>query len=210
MATGPFEGRSGGPADHVAAALRSALAQSPELLPEGFGRPAGVLLPLIAGPGEPPSLVFTERTADLPRHPGEISFPGGMPDPDDDDLAATALREAREEIGIPEDAVEVLGVLEPLPTFVTGILIVPFVGLLHERPAFVPNPAEIAEIIEVPLATLDAVETEVEYRHDEGTWIGFAYEVDGGTIWGATGRILKGFLDVMRKEAPWMLSSRAA
>jgi len=163
----------------------------------------------MAGP-EPPSVVFTERTAHLPRHAGEISFPGGMPDPGDDELQSTALRETQEEIGVDPEEVEVLGVLEPLPTFVTGILIVPFVGLLLERPAFVPNPGEIAEIIEVPLARLDAVEAQMEWNRDGRTWIGFSYEVDGKTIWGATGRILKGFLDIVRKGAPWMLSAPAA
>ncbi len=194
---------------HIASTLRAALPQAPGPLPEGFGRPAGVLLPLMAGP-EPPSVVFTERTAHLPRHAGEISFPGGMPDPGDDELQSTALRETQEEIGVDPEEVEVLGVLEPLPTFVTGILIVPFVGLLLERPAFAPNPGEIAEIIEVPLARLDAVEAQMEWNRDGRTWIGFSYEVDGKTIWGATGRILKGFLDIVRKEAPWMLSAPAA
>jgi len=197
------------PEPDIASTLRAALPQAPGPLPQGFGRPAGVLLPLIAGP-EPPSVVFTERTADLPRHAGEISFPGGMPDPGDDELQATALRETHEEIGVDPREVEVLGVLEPLPTFVTGILIVPFVGLLHERPAFVPNPGEIAEIIEVPLSRLNAVEAEMEWNRDGRTWIGFTYEVDGKTIWGATGRILKGFLDIVRKEAPWMLRAPAA
>jgi 8-oxo-dGTP pyrophosphatase MutT (NUDIX family) len=193
----------------VAAGLRPILAQSPGELPEGFGRPAGVLVPLIAGP-EPLSLVFTERHADLSRHAGEISFPGGMPDPDDDDLRHTALREANEEIGLDPGDVEVLGVLPPLPTFVTEILIVPYVGLLHGRPEFVPSPSEIESIIEAPLAHLDRVEAEVEYDFEGRIWIGNTYDVDGKVIWGATGKILKGFLDLLRKEAPWMLRAPAA
>jgi 8-oxo-dGTP pyrophosphatase MutT (NUDIX family) len=194
----------------IAAALRAVLPASPGPLPEGLGRPAGVLVPLVAGP-EPPSLVFTERTIDMSRHAGEISFPGGMPDPGDDGLAGTALREAHEEIGVDPDSVEVLGVLAPLPTFVTGILIVPFVGLLHGRPEFRPNPSEIAEIIEAPLATLDEVEAEVEWDFGGRVWTGHTYDVGGGkVIWGATGRILKEFLDIVRKEAPWMLRAPAA
>ena len=193
----------------IASALRAVLPPQPGPLPHGFGRPAGVLLPLIAGP-EPTSLVFTERTEDLSRHAGEISFPGGMPEAGDDDLAQTALREAQEEVGVPPDAVELLGVLEPLPTFVTGILIVPFVGLLHERPAFTPNPTEIAEIIEASLTELDAAETEVEWDIDGRSWTGHTYDVGGKVIWGATGRILKVFLDLVRREAPWMLRAPAA
>ena len=129
----------------VAGTLRTLLEEHPAPLPPELGRPAGVLVPLIAGPG-PLSLVFTERHADLSRHAGEISFPGGMPERGDDGLAATALREAQEEIGVDPASVEVLGVLPPLPTFVTQIVIVPFVGLLHERPEYVPSPTEIESI----------------------------------------------------------------
>ncbi len=193
----------------IAAALRAVLPPAPAQLPQGFGRPAGVLLPLVAGPG-PLSLVFTERTAELSRHAGEISFPGGMPESGDHGLAHTALREAHEEIGVAPEAVEILGALAPLPTFVTGILIVPFVGLLHERPEFTPNPAEIAEIIEASLAELDQAEAEVEWDIGGRTWTGHTYDVGGKVIWGATGRILKDFLDLVRREAPWMLRTRAA
>jgi 8-oxo-dGTP pyrophosphatase MutT (NUDIX family) len=196
--------RMGTSPSDIATALRAVLRAAPANLPYGFGRPAGVLLPLVPGP-ESPSLVFTERTADLSRHPGEISFPGGMPESGDGNLARTALREAQEEIGVPPEDVELLGVLDPLPTFVTGILIVPFVGLLHERPGFRPNPAEIAEIIEASLHELDAAEAEVEWNIEGRTWTGHTYDVGGKVIWGATGRILKGFLDLVRKEAPWML-----
>jgi len=91
----------------VADGLRPILAQSPGVLPEGFGRPAGVLVPIIAGP-EPTSLVFTERHADLSRHAGEISFPGGLQDPGET-LVQTALRECREEIDLDPHDVEVVG-----------------------------------------------------------------------------------------------------
>jgi 8-oxo-dGTP pyrophosphatase MutT (NUDIX family) len=193
----------------VAGTLRAILAEHPAPLPSELGRPAGVLVPLIAGP-EPLSMVFTERHADLSRHAGEISFPGGMPEAGDDDLAATALREAREEIGIDPGSIELLGVLPPLATFVTQIVIVPFVGLLRERPRYVPSPTEIESIIEAPIARLAEIERQVQHEHDGKIWIGHAYDVDGKVIWGATGHILKGFLDLIRKEAPWMLHAPAA
>jgi 8-oxo-dGTP pyrophosphatase MutT (NUDIX family) len=160
-----------------------------------------VLIPLVDGPE--PSLVFTERAADLPRHAGEMSFPGGLRHEADPDLLHTALRETEEELGLPPSDVDVLGALEPFLTYSTGFWLTPFVGALSSGQRFAPSPAEIAEVFEVPLARLARVEREVEYRREGWTWTGFAYEVDGRTIWGATGRILHRFLEVIRKEMTW-------
>ena len=66
-----------------------------------------------------------------------------------------------------------------------------------------PNPAEIAEVVEVPLTKLAQIEREVEYQRETWTWTGFAYEVNEHTIWGATGRILHEFLEILRKEMSW-------
>jgi 8-oxo-dGTP pyrophosphatase MutT (NUDIX family) len=84
-------------------------------------RHAAVLVPLYLDAAGAPHAVFTERRADLRRHAGEISFPGGRREEQDPDLWATALRETEEEIGLPPDAVELLGALRPTPTFVTGL-----------------------------------------------------------------------------------------
>jgi hypothetical protein len=89
------------------------------------GTQAAVLLALYGWP-EDPGLIFTERRADLRRHAGEISFPGGRQDPGDADLAATALREAQEEIALDPAAVEPIGALAPVSTFVTGYRVHPF------------------------------------------------------------------------------------
>src|SRR3954454_11356742 len=95
------------------------------------GTDAAVLLALYGWPEEP-GLIFTERRADLRRHAGEISFPGARQDPDDADLAATALREAEEEIALDPAAVTLVGALAPVSTFVTGYRILPFLGtILH-------------------------------------------------------------------------------
>ena len=166
--------------------------------PTGSRRPAAVLLPLVEGPE--PSVVFTKRTDDLPRHAGEISFPGGMRDDTDRDLMATALRETEEELGLRPADVEILGALAPLETFTTGFTIVPFVGALEADPAFTANPGEIAEVLEFPVSRLLEAERPMSWHKDGETWWGYVLELDGHTIWGATARILHEFLDLFRKE----------
>src|SRR2546423_784250 len=93
--------------------IRASLAPAYEVREPAAGRqPAAVLVPVVEGPE--PSIVFTKRTEHLSRHPGEISFPGGMRHAEDPDLLSTALRETEEELGLSPDRVEVLGTLEPL------------------------------------------------------------------------------------------------
>lgn len=176
--------------------LRTLLAgdPSPPLPPDT--RPAGVLVPVLSA-GEP-ALVFTRRTEHLSRHAGEISFPGGLQHDEDHDLAATALRETAEELGIAPSTVDVLGALPAVHTFVSGILIVPFVGVLRDPPAYRPNEAEIAEVLEFALADLDAAEAHVEFPRGDHVYRGYAYEMPGATIWGATAFILHDLLDTIR------------
>jgi 8-oxo-dGTP pyrophosphatase MutT (NUDIX family) len=176
--------------------LGSALASDPVVQVPAGTRIAAVLLPLVGL--EDPELVFTRRTDDLPRHPGEISFPGGMEEPVDDGPRATALREAEEELGIAPASVEVLGALAPVHTVVSAILIVPFVGVLSGEPAFRLDEGEVAEVLSYPLSRLLAAETLVEWPIGDQTYRGFAYEMDGNTIWGATAFILHDFLRTVR------------
>jgi 8-oxo-dGTP pyrophosphatase MutT (NUDIX family) len=178
--------------------LRGSLAPVDLYRPTGNGRPAAVLLPLVAG--AEPSIVFTKRTDDLPRHPGEISFPGGMRHDEDADLLTTALRETEEELGLSRELVDVLGALPPLETFTTGFAIMPFVGALEVDPVFTANPGEIAEVLEFPVSRLLDEERPRSWERAGTTWWGFVYEMDGHTIWGATGRILHQFLELFRKE----------
>jgi 8-oxo-dGTP pyrophosphatase MutT (NUDIX family) len=152
---------------------------------------AAVLVPVYGWPEEP-GVVFTERRADLRRHAGEISFPGGRQDERDAGFAATALREAEEEIGLDPEAVEVVGALSPTTTFATGYRIHAFVGLI-------PDPGEL-DLEPSP----DEVETVLAYSLDllregyamrrlvrRGVPIHTpTYEVEGQMIWGATARIL--------------------
>jgi 8-oxo-dGTP pyrophosphatase MutT (NUDIX family) len=155
-------------------------------------RLAAVLLPLVEGD----RLVLTRRTEHLSRHPGEISFPGGLAHEEDTDLAATALRETQEELGLPPQEVELLGALVPVHTFVSSILIVPFVGVVSGNPVFAPSEAEIAEVLAYPLDELAAAESTVEWPRGGQVYRGFAYPMrDGNTIWGATAGILHQLLE---------------
>jgi 8-oxo-dGTP pyrophosphatase MutT (NUDIX family) len=157
---------------------------------------AAVLLPLYGWPHDP-GLVFTERRADLRRHAGEISFPGGRRDDDDADLRATALREAQEEIGLDPAVVELGADLPPTKTFATGYLVHPFVGRIpHPRElSLQPNPAEVETILTFSLELLrDSYGMRRLVRR--GVPIHTAtYEVEGHLIWGATARILSDLLD---------------
>jgi 8-oxo-dGTP pyrophosphatase MutT (NUDIX family) len=152
---------------------------------------AAVLLPLYGWPDEP-GLVFTERRADLRRHAGEISFPGGRRDPGDADLSATALREAQEEIGLDPAVVELDEALPTTTTFVTGYLIHPFVGHIpNPRDLDLqPNPAEVETVLTF---SLDVLRESYEIRRlvRRGVPIHTStYEIEGHLIWGATARIL--------------------
>lgn len=149
---------------------------------------AAVLVPLYVRDGELHA-VFTKRREDLRRHPGEISFPGGRRDHPDEELAATALREAEEEIGLAPDEVELLGTLAAVSTFVTGYLIHPHVGLI-EPVEWRPSPNEVELVLELPLQALLA-----GYASRPMTRRGFTFETDtyvvgDHLIWGATARIL--------------------
>jgi 8-oxo-dGTP pyrophosphatase MutT (NUDIX family) len=155
---------------------------------------AGVLVPLYVDGGELHG-VFTRRREDLRRHPGEISFPGGRWDEGDADLRSTALREAQEEIGLPLDAVDVVGALQPTPTVVTGYAVYPFVGLIEPGHIWQVSEREVAEVLELPLRALLAgygrrrlVRRGLPFRTD-------TYVVGDHLIWGATARILADLFD---------------
>jgi 8-oxo-dGTP pyrophosphatase MutT (NUDIX family) len=155
---------------------------------------AAVLVPLHVTHGVVHA-VFTERRHDLPRHAGEISFPGGRRDPEDPDLIATALREAHEEVGLPPDAVELIGALEPTPTVVSGYAIYPFVGLIPSNFKWTPSDAEVAQVIDLPLAAVAAGYGRRRLRRRGMALLTDTYVVDGHMVWGATARIVSDLLD---------------
>jgi 8-oxo-dGTP pyrophosphatase MutT (NUDIX family) len=191
------------PVTPLRTALRSALEQDPSPSPNPKDRLAAVLAPFVEGPEA--SLVFTVRSSDLSRHAGEISFPGGLQDPGET-LRETALREAFEEIGLDPETTDLVGALPPVHTFVSGILVVPFVGMLASLPALVVSEGEIEEVLTFSVAQLAEVERTVEVAREPGrVWRGFAYELDGYMIWGATGWMLHSLLEIIRKEASWLI-----
>jgi 8-oxo-dGTP pyrophosphatase MutT (NUDIX family) len=190
------------PAADVRSALRAALEPDPRPRPREGDRLAAVLAPLVELPE--PALVFTRRAADLSRHAGEVSFPGGLQDPGET-LVQTALRECREEIDLDPAAVEVVGALAPVPVRVSSIVVVPFVGMLASPPALTHSVGEIDEVLTFPVRRLAQVESTMELARDDGrVWTGWAYELDGTLIWGATGLMVHDLVEVLRKETSWV------
>jgi 8-oxo-dGTP pyrophosphatase MutT (NUDIX family) len=149
----------------------------------------------LASDGQDPHAVFTRRRTDLRRHAGEISFPGGRRDPEDPDLADTALREAEEEIGLPRAQVSLLGELPPVSTFVTNYVIHPFVGLIPTGLRWEASPTEVDAVLELPLDALRAGRTRTRMERRGISFETDAYVVEEHLIWGATARILESLLE---------------
>jgi 8-oxo-dGTP pyrophosphatase MutT (NUDIX family) len=186
--------------------LRARLPQTPPDLPlkplrsdydlnPHYGRteqelvPAAVLLPIVRR--SDPTLLFTRRTAHLARHAGQVSFPGGRWHKADSSLTGTALRETEEETGIETGRITVAGFLDAYETG-TGFAILPVVALIDEGFSLSPDPHEVAEIFEVPLAYLldpaNCAKKSSVWRGRVREFYAFAWR--GHSIWGATAAIL--------------------
>ena len=177
--------------------LRGAFAdRDPVTLTMPEARAAAVLIPIYPNPE--PTLIFTVRSENLPSHKGQISFPGGSIDPDDASPAHAALREAEEEIGLDPALVEVVGCLDDMPTFVSGYVVSPIVGYLAARPELTPNPAEVADVLEIPLEDLvDDIRREPGFSERGRSYPTEAWVWHDHVIWGVTARLLRDLLAVL-------------
>ena len=166
-------------------------------------RDSAILAPFILRRAEP-RLLFTLRPEHLRRHAGQISFPGGARDPEDPTPLHTALREMREELGVPPESVEVLGMLDEMVT-TSEFRVVPYVGLLDPSVELHPDAGEIAELLEIPVPDLlvpGLRRTEKRFYRGAERDVYF-YDVGRHTIWGATARILSNLLSVISGLPAW-------
>ena len=194
--------------DTATALIRRILSANPKkTIVDPSLAPAGVMVLLYSKNGEY-CVLLNKRTDRVEHHKGEISFPGGSKDEADKTLLDTALRETYEEMGISPTDVDVLGVLDDVPTS-SQFLISPYVGTIPNSYRFEPNEREVAEVLEVPVSTLMDNETlRDEVRIVNGELVNSpTYSYQRHLIFGATARVLKRFLDLIDslpdKEALW-------
>jgi 8-oxo-dGTP pyrophosphatase MutT (NUDIX family) len=162
----------------------------------GYSREAAVLIPIFKSNGEY-HFLLTLRTQDVETHKGQISFPGGMRE-GEEDLLKTALRETFEEVGIEEDKIEPLGKFHDYIS-VTGYRVTPFAGFIAEPFKTFPQVREVAEILKVPFRIfLDPSLLRIEKRAWQNREDVYFYTFGSHQIWGLTARIIKDFFDVLR------------
>lgn len=172
--------------------------------PPPTARPAAVLMPIFEDGGEA-RIILTKRPETMASHRGEIAFPGGKLEAErDGSLRDAALREAHEEIGLAPAAVEIVAELDSLTTVASRFVLTPFVGLLDARPDLQPDPTEVVSVFDVAISELLADRVYREERWDIPPDLGITpgrdraihfFELAGETVWGATARILAGFLE---------------
>ncbi len=186
------------------ARLDAALSRRPRRALDRSDLVSAAVLVAITDHGEP-FLLFTKKTGSVPHHKGQFSFPGGIVEQRDGSRVETALREAWEEIRLPAEAVEVLGLLDDTETRATPFVITPVVGLVTAPVELVPDGREIERVLEVPLRVLrdpGIFHTETWERNGEAHVVHFYRVSAEDVIWGATARILKQFLELLEEGEP--------
>jgi 8-oxo-dGTP pyrophosphatase MutT (NUDIX family) len=178
-------------------AIKKALEAHPRRMVDVPGRrQAGVLIMLFERDGEP-WVVLTERTHLVSLHKGEISFPGGARDPEDEDLWATAVRETVEELGVDPNTLQQLGAMDDYPTFSSGYIVSPFIAAVEPPERWHASEAEIAQVIEIPLRRLLDVGRMEVWEREGIRFPMHIFDIDGHRIWGVTAFILRRFLDIV-------------
>ena len=153
---------------------------------------SAVLIPLFYNQGQY-HVLFTERSEEVDFHKGQVCFPGGTREPSDSSLLQTALREIEEEISLKAKDVEILGEFDDSVTLTSNYVISPFVALIPHPYPLKADAREIREIFSVPLSFLM---DEANFKQES-----YEYEYEGHIIWGATARILRQFIDLLKSES---------
>ncbi len=170
---------------------------------EGFSpRESGILLCVYPNVGGW-ELCFIRRPRYDGVHSHQVAFPGGGMEKQDGSIIDTALREAAEEVNIPREKVQVVGLLSQLYVPVSNYMITPVVGMLKERPHFVPQPGEVEYILEVPVTALldSTVSVKTFCTGDRRRVTAPCFQVNNTFIWGATAMILNEFITLIKREA---------
>jgi 8-oxo-dGTP pyrophosphatase MutT (NUDIX family) len=188
------------------------LSRVPDLRTEDFalappaedGRPSAVLVLLgEQRPGEPDLLVL-QRAATMRNHAGQPAFPGGAADPDDRDPAATALREANEEVGLDPASATVLTTLPRLGIPVSRFVVTPVLAWWHSpHPVSAQDQAEVAHVARLPIAELVDPANRIRVRHPGSGYVGAAFQVRGMVVWGFTAGVIAKLLDLAGWTRPW-------
>ena len=155
-------------------------------------RASAVLIPLFYDQGQY-HVLLTERSEEVNFHKGQVCFPGGTREQSDSSLLQTALRESEEEIGLEAKDIEILGELDDMLTFVTNYVISPFVAFIPHPHSLRTNGREVKGAFFVPLSFLM---DEANFRQDS-----YAFEYEGHIIRGATARILRQFVNLLKSES---------
>lgn len=172
-----------------------------DLSKRGKSTPGGVLILIYPHKGEL-YLPLMLRPDYGGAHSGQVSFPGGKVENGDRDLVHTALRESNEELGIPDERVEILGNLTELFIIASNFTVFPVIGYLDFRPDFIPDPREVVEVIETPISLLLNKDTVKQrgFKVRQGFTINAPYfDINDHHVWGATAMILSEFLEIFKK-----------